>query len=82
METQYFENLKKRRYAVFMSSQDKLGLLKFVLYSITVVKPLYDSFRGFMKVKDFAWFIHPLVCLAFLFTYSFAVVPRAVRKMV
>lgn len=82
MERQYFESLKKRRYAVFMNSQDKIGLLKFVLYSVTVVKPLYDSFRGFIKIRDSAWFMHPFVCLAFLVTYSFAVASRTVRKMI
>lgn len=80
MEIQYFESLKRRRYAVFMSSQDKLGLLKFVFYSVTLVKPTYDSIRGFIKVRDVAWFLHPFVCLSFLTIYSIAVVNRQLKK--
>lgn len=81
MERQYFESLKKRRYAVFVSSQDKLGLLKFILFSLTVVKPTYDALRGFIKVRDIAWFLHPFICLSFLTIYSLAVLSRLRRKM-
>ena len=81
MERQYFESLKKRRYAVFMGSQDKLGLFLFVIYSITLIKPSFDSVRGFIKVRDIAWFLHPFVCLSFLALYSSAVASRLLRKM-
>jgi len=30
---------------------------------VTVVKPLYDSLRGYIKKPDVAWFLHPLLCL-------------------
>ena len=80
MEIQYFESLKRRRYAVFMSSTDKMGLLRFVFYSVTLVKPTLDAIRGFIKVRDVAWFLHPFVCLSFLTIYSMAVVNRQLKK--
>lgn len=80
MERQYFESLKKRRYAVFVRSQDKLGLIKYVLYSVTLIKPTFDSIRGFIKVRDLAWFLHPFICLSFLLIYSWAVASRSFRK--
>lgn len=80
MEKQYFESLKKRRYAVFMSSQDKWGLLKFIVYTVTLVKPLIDSTRGFIKVRDFAWFLHPLVCFSFLLIYGMAVTNKLLTR--
>ena len=76
MERQYFENLNRRRYAVFVSSKDKLGLLKYIVYSLTFVKPVYDSIRGFLKVRDIAWFLHPFVCLSFLMVYGLAIIGR------
>ena len=79
MEQQYFDSLKKRRYAVFMASQDRLGLLKYVFYSITIIKPTFDAFYGFLKVRDVAWFVHPLVCISFLITYSLAVLNRKIN---
>lgn len=79
MEQQYFDSLKRRRYAVFMSSQDKFGLLRYVFYSVTIVKPTFDALYGFCKIRDVAWFVHPLVCLSFLVTYSLAVLNRKIN---
>lgn len=76
MERQYFESLKKRRYAVFMSSSDKMGLVKFIIYTVTFVKPFFDSIKGFVKVRDIAWFLHPFICLSFLSVYGAAVINR------
>lgn len=80
MERQYFKSLKKRRYAVFMSSTDKMGLLKFIIYTLTFIKPFFDSIRGFIKVKDIAWFLHPFVCLSFLLVYGAAVINRRLTR--
>lgn len=80
MERQYFESLKKRRYAVFNPKEDKAGLIKYIFYTITLVKPTYDAFRGFLKVRDIAWFAHPFVCLGFLGIYSLAVINRRFKK--
>lgn len=81
MEVQYFESLKRRRYAVFVGSrEDKVGLLKFAFYTVTVLKPTYDSLRGFLKVRDSAWFLHPFICWSFLMIYAWAVVARSFKK--
>lgn len=80
MERQYFESLRKRRYAVFMSSQDKVGLIKFVIYSLTFAKPMYDSARGYLKVRDVAWFLHPFVCFSFLIVYGLAVINKNLHR--
>lgn len=80
MEKQYFENLKKRRYAVYMSETDKLGMIKFVLFTVTIIKPFYDSLRGYLKVRDIAWFMHPFICWSFLLVYGLAVVNRSINR--
>ena len=80
MERQYFESLKKRRYAVFMSPTDRIGLIKFVVYTITFIKPTFDSTRGFLKIRDVAWFLHPFVCFSFLVVYGLAVINRQISK--
>ncbi len=80
MEIQYFEQVKKRRYAVYMPNEDKLGLLKYIVYSLTFVKPTIDALRGYLKVRDFAWFLHPFVCFSFLVVYSWAVLAKAIKK--
>lgn len=82
METQYFDRINKRRYAVFVPETDTIHLIKYVIYSLTFVKPTYDAVRGYIKVRDYAWFLHPLVCFAFLLVYSLAVVAWAFKKMI
>lgn len=82
IERQYFENLPKRRYGVYMPGEDRWNLFKFIFYSLTIVKPTYDAFRGFLKVRDIAWFVHPIVCLSFLFVYSLAVVKVKIKEVI
>lgn len=81
METQYFERIKKRRYAVFIPETDTIYLLIYIIYSLTFVKPTFDAIRGFMKVPDVAWFLHPIVCFSYLFVYSWAVTARIIKKV-
>ncbi|MCK5548170.1 MAG: hypothetical protein KAI64_04100, partial [Thermoplasmata archaeon] len=65
-------NIKKRRYKVFDSRRrgDIIRLILFIIATLTVLKPLADSLRGFAKKKDYAWFLHPVVCFMMLCTYG------------
>lgn len=45
--------------------------LKFVLYTLGVIPPFLDSFKGFSRLPDPAWFFHPLACFLTLFAYSY-----------
>lgn len=81
METQYFERLKKRRHAVYVAETDTFNLIKYIIYSLTFIKPTFDAIRGYLKVKDIAWFLHPIVCFSYLLVYSWAVTTWAVKKI-
>jgi len=37
-------------------------ILSFSLYSLLILPTLFDSFRGFFRKPDPAWFFHPLAC--------------------
>ena len=70
----HHEKLKVlRRYMVFDSSkqEDRLNLLKFIFFSLTFFEPFYLSCKGYTRIKDRAWFIHPLVCFGFLCAYAY-----------
>lgn len=71
----HFQDQAKRRYSVFMKG-DEMKLLLFLFYSVTLVKPLYDATRGFIKIPDVAWFLQPVMCLATTFLYGFAIIKR------
>ncbi len=81
METQYFEKIKYRRHAVFVPETDTIYLIKYIIYASTFIKPTYDAIRGYLKVRDIAWFIHPIICFSYLIVYSWAVASRAIKKL-
>ncbi len=77
----------KRRYKVYDSSSliDNLRLLKFSVYSLTFIKPLYDATKGFFRKPDIAWFMHPIMCFSFFSLYAFATIegflsPKLARR--
>jgi len=63
--------IQKRRYFIFSlhSWRDRLHLLKFIFSTVTFIEPLIVSIRGFIIIRDIAWFYHPIVCLLFLVYY-------------
>lgn len=69
MRRYHIADRPQRRYSLY-TSKDRGKLIKYILLSLTILKPLYDSFRGFRKIKDSAWFLHPIMCLAILFIYG------------
>ena len=62
-----------RRYKL-IERKDFFMLVYFILISITLIKPLYDSFKGFKKIKDPAWFLHPVMCVSIIFIYVFGLI--------
>ncbi len=77
MEQFHFITKEERRYSVF-EPRDRLKLIVFILYATTVIKPLYDSTRGFLKVKDIAWFFHPILSFVILVIYSYVVLKKLI----
>lgn len=75
MSLHYLKLVKYRRYKIFDSSskKDLFNLTKFIVYTITLVVPLGESIVGFIKVPDFAWFLHPIACWYFLIGYSYGI---------
>lgn len=74
MKLHYETRKSDRRYLVFdpSSAIDKKNLLLFIFYTVTCVQPLFLSIKGYYKLRDAAWFLHPIMCWIFLFGYGFA----------
>ena len=77
----------KRRYLVFnpLSIRDLVNMALFILFTLTVVQPLLVSFRGYLKIRDSAWFLHPIACLLFLIyyskTYTMLIFEQSIKKI-
>lgn len=70
---------RMRRYSVYEKG-DFLHLLFFIIISITFIIPLIDSFRGYLKVRDLAWFIHPIMCFGFVILYGYVIIDHQVSR--
>lgn len=72
----------KRKYLVmnWRSGKDLFNLLKYILLSITVVVPLLESFRGYIKIKDRAWFLHPILCFLMVSGYGWSEIKWKLRN--
>jgi len=74
-----FSDRKNRRWKVIDGREDYWKLALFILSTLTVVPALCLSVRGFMKIKDPAWFWHWPVCLGFLLTYSLLAIRNVLK---
>lgn len=79
MEQYHFKAKHKRRYSVY-EKKDFLALLKFIIYSATFIKPTIDAARGFIKIHDFAWFLHPFLSFTILVIYSYVFINAQFKK--
>lgn len=82
IEKYHFKDSSKRRYSLYESKKDRLALIGYIIYSLTILGPLFHSLRGFFKIRDFAWFLHPLMSLAMLIVYGNATIQRGLKHVI
>lgn len=70
MEKYHLADLSRRRYSVY-EKKDFWSLIYFIIISLTLVKPSLDAIRGYVKIRDTAWFLHPLMCLWTVVIYGY-----------
>jgi glycosyltransferase involved in cell wall biosynthesis len=64
----FHTHARVRRYKYNMNS---VKLIFTVFVMISILKPLWDSVRGFIKKQDIAWFLHPVLCFWIPIMYGF-----------
>ncbi len=72
-----------RNYHVmdWSSTQDRWNLIKFVIFSITFIQPLWVSIWGYWRVRDSAWFLHPLMCFLMVVAYGWSEIKFKMKKI-
>ena len=65
----YFKQIEKRRWHM-VDRGDWPRVMGFCVASVLVVPHVWTAFRGYSKVKDGAWFLNPVVCLALTLLYG------------
>lgn len=76
------ESEYKRSYLVYDPKRDKKKLLLYIIYSITFVVPTWDAIKGFVKVRDTAWFLHPIMCFVFVVLYASPTFKSGIKKVI
>lgn len=79
MQQFHFQTHANRRYSVFMP-QDKWRLLVFIFFAATFIKPTFDATRGYLKIHDIAWFLHPILCFALLMIYGYTTIKMQITE--
>lgn len=74
MENLYLESLSKRRYHVYNKRYDRKKIIFYSLYSLTFIGPTFEALRGFRRIPDLAWFLHPVVCFLIFWIYFLSVI--------
>lgn len=69
MEKYYVEQFETRRFSSY-EPKDFWGLIWFIFISLTVIKPFLDALRGYRKIHDIAWFLHPFMCFSIVVIYT------------
>jgi len=73
MRQYYLLRQSARRYRIYVPAHDKLKLVAFIFNSLTL-KAVYDSVKGYKKIQDIAWFLHPIMCIFILIIYGSSIV--------
>lgn len=81
IEKYHFQDLSKRRYSIYEPKKDRINLIKYVILSTTFIIPIFDAFRGFIKIRDLAWFLHPFMCFAMLVVYGLPTVKGELKRV-
>lgn len=61
----------------------EMNLLKMIWLGLvmgTFVVPLKDAIKGYMKLSDPAWFIHPVLCFQVAFCYAWNTFIKSVKS--
>lgn len=84
MQLHYDSRSKDRRYKVFDpdSAEDKKNIIKFVFYSFTFFQPTWMAIRGYWKIQDPVWFIHPVFCFAISMAYGWAIISKKLQSVI
>ena len=77
----YFERLQTRRWRMVESWQDYVSVALFAVCSLLVVPHLFISLRGYRRLRDGSWFLHPAVCFVLTLLYTAAWLDHLLRRL-
>ncbi len=61
---------KKVKPGVWLDKYSKWELLKSVFLCLSIIHPLYESIKGYLRNRDIAWALHPFLSFASVVIYG------------
>jgi len=68
----HLAKIDNRRYSVY-EKKDIWKLIYFIIIALTVIKPTIDALKGYRRIRDTAWFIHPIMTFAICLVYGYTI---------
>jgi glycosyltransferase involved in cell wall biosynthesis len=76
----YLRDSGNRRYFLYNPQKDRLKILLYSLVSLTLIYPTLQALKGYVKIRDRAWFLHPVVCFLIFWIYFWAVIRKTLLE--
>ncbi|MBM4402097.1 MAG: glycosyltransferase family 2 protein [Candidatus Cloacimonetes bacterium] len=73
LENLYLRDLNRRRYHVYKKTRDRGKIVAYSFWALSFIGPTIESVRGFRRLRDPAWFLHPMVCFLIFWVYFVSV---------
>jgi hypothetical protein len=73
----YYEKMGIRKYP--WSALSKGKLLKFIVYTVTVLPLVMQATQGWMRKRDDAWVFHVVACWATLIVYAIGIIQNTIK---
>lgn len=72
-----------RKYLVFNwhSSEDWLHIISYMFFSLTFIQPIIFAIRGYRRIPDVAWFLHPVMCFVMVVGYIISEIEYQVKNL-
>ncbi|KKQ34992.1 MAG: Glycosyl transferase [Microgenomates group bacterium GW2011_GWA2_37_6] len=83
LKEKFFDDKRNnRRFLIFdsKSKKDRINLIKYIIFSATILPTIIQSARGYLKIRDSAWFLHPIICFLMLGAYAYSEIKWIIRK--
>ena len=76
--------IRKRVYLIFdyRSAKDRWNLFKFMFFSFTFIQPFLRALKGYLKIHEPAWFLHPVVCFVAAVMYTKSEIKYQIGKSI
>ena len=76
----YADKFYHNRRWHMVERKDLLKLSWFILCTLTLIQPLYLSIKGYMVIKDKAWFLHLPICIITIGVYGLWTLKKLIMR--